>query len=83
MCVNGYACVFRFSCTCVHVHVETQGQPYQWLRGHFDIQILSLTGLEPTDSVRPLGLSFHLYFFNSGRASLYHCAGFSTWVLSI
>lgn len=32
MYMNGYACVFRFSCTCTRVHVETQGQCYQWLR---------------------------------------------------
>lgn len=81
MYMNGYACVFRFSCACTCVHVETQGQRYQWLR----CETLPLTGLELTDSGRLAheSLSFHFHLLNSGSASLDHCAGFSTWVLSI
>jgi hypothetical protein len=52
---------------------------------HFAFETLPLTGLELTDSghLAHESLSFHFRLLNSGRASLDHCAGFSTWVLSI
>lgn len=28
MCMSGYACVYRFSYTCMHVRMEARGQPY-------------------------------------------------------